>query len=113
MSVIITNDPHLIEFLDQFVEANLDFSLDEYDDWYCIQIKPFKCVNCKELICYATTGPHYIIIWPERDDNDMLQLADLLMKDGNYDPHIIHYNRIFGPCISWEQGMAIGWIENE
>jgi hypothetical protein len=100
-----------MEFLDRIVD--LDYTDEIYDEWYCINVKPFHCNHCKDLIAYAVAGPHMIIIWPERDDIDMLILAHLLKTDEDdaYDPRIVKYNRIFGPCIAWDDAINLGWVE--
>lgn len=115
MATIITDDPRLIKFLDNLMEDqedDLDFSHEMYDDYYCINIKPFKCNGCGRPVCYASAGPHLIIIWAEKDEDSILEIADLLMKDGNYDPRIVKYNRILGPCITYEMALKNDWIGN-
>lgn len=106
--VIVTDATELIEFLDQAV--TLDYSGPEFDEYWCINIKPFKCSNCEKLICYATAGPHFIIIWEEKDDEDMLNIAAEL-KEYDMDPRILRYNRIIGPCVVFEDAIRHGWIE--
>lgn len=112
MPTLITNDPQIIAFLDQFVDHDLDFSEPEYDEWYCINISPFKCSDCGAMVCYAQVGTHLIIIWPNKDDETILELAQLLMEDDDYDPRIVKYNRILGPCISYAKAEELGWISS-
>jgi hypothetical protein len=106
--VIVTDHEQLIEFLDQAV--TLDYSGPEYDEYWCVNIKPFKCRNCDTVICYACAGAHFIIIWPEKDDEDMLNIAAEL-KDCDMDPRIVRYNRIIGPCVTFEDAKKHGWIQ--
>jgi len=98
-----------------YVETTVDSDMNSgiYDGYYCINIKPFKCENCKTLICYAVVGPHLIVVWPDKDDNDLLQVAEALMKDefDRYDPHIVTYHELFGPCVTWDKAKENGWIE--
>lgn len=94
-------------------EAVLEhYDHDKYDEYWCINIKPFKCPGCNRAICYAVTGPHLILIWEEKDDETILDLANVLMKDGNYDPRIVQYNRILGPCIEYEKAEQLGWLND-
>lgn len=76
-----------------------------YDDYYCIQVRPFKCHRCQQWICYAVAGEHLILIWENNDEDSILGLANVLKKDGNYDPIIIKYNRLYGPCIEYEEAL--------
>lgn len=109
-TVILTDHPKLIEFLDQFVD--LDYSGDEFDDYWCINIKPFKCANCNSIIAYAQCGNHFIIIWENKDDQTILEVAAALQSVDDFDPRIVQYNRILGPCVKYEDAVERGWIEN-
>jgi len=53
-----------------------------------------------------------IVIWKEKDDDRLLEVAEVLKRDGSYDPHVVSYNRILGPCITWEDAEELGWIES-
>lgn len=109
-TVIITNHPGIIEFLDQFVE--LDYSSEEFDDYYCIQIKPFICNGCGNVVAYAQAGNHSIVIWEQKDDQTLLEVAAALQEvDNSYDPYIVHYHRILGPCVKYEDAVERGWID--
>lgn len=109
-TIIITNLPGLIEALDEFVD--LDYSGEEYDNYWCIQIKPFKCGGCGNVVAYAQCGNHFIVIWENKDDQSILDTAAELQKEGNiYDPYIVQYNRILGPCVKYEDAVEHGWIE--
>lgn len=108
-TVIVTNLPEIIEFLDQVVD--LDYSGDEYDDYWCININPFQCGGCGSVVAYAQCGNHFIIIWREKDEDSILELASALKdSDDDYDPRIVQYNRILGPCVEFQDAVKHGWI---
>lgn len=98
--------------MQQLVSVDKEFSNEDYNDWFCISIKPFQCTTCKETICYCVAGPHFILIFPTRDCDDVLVMAQLLHDDenSNYDPHVTRYNHILGSCISWDQALEYGWM---
>lgn len=108
MTVIITNDPHIIELLDEFVDPNLDYSGEEYDNYWCISITPFKCGGCGNLVEYAQCGNHLIVIWEEKDSDGILEVAEILKEE--YDARIVRYNRNLGPCIEYEEAIKRGLI---
>lgn len=109
MTVIVTSDPRIIEFLDHFVDPDLDFSGDEYDNYWCINISPFQCGGCGQVVAYAQCGNHLIVIWEEKDSEGILEVADALKEE--YDSRIVKYNRILGPCITYEEAVKRGMIE--
>lgn len=109
-TIIVTSDPQLIEFLDTLVDADLDYSGEEYDSYWCINIRPFVCENCGNIVAYAQCGEHFIIIWENQDDEAILETAKLLQSDGSYDPRIVKYNRILGPCIEFNTAIKLGII---
>jgi hypothetical protein len=104
---IITDIPEVVELLDQFVTH--DYSGEEYDDYWCISIKPQKCF-CGHITCYAECGPHIIVIWKERDEHSILKIAASL-KEKLYNPYITQYNRILGPCMTYEDAKKLGWAD--
>lgn len=108
-TVIITNNPSLIDFLDQLVDPDLDYTDDKYDDYWCINIQPFTCDHCGNIVAYAQCGNHLIIIWESRDETGILEVAEALKED--YDPQIMKYNRYLGPCIEFNEAVKRGMIE--
>ena len=108
-TIIITNNPALIDHLDQFVDPDLDYTGDEFDDYWCINIKPFPCLGCGNVIAYAQCGNHLIVIWEHKDDEGILEVAEALKED--YDPRIVKYNRYLGPCIEYSEAVKRGMIE--
>ena len=108
-TVVITNNPQLIEFLDQLVDPDLDYTSDDYDNYWCINIQPFMCDHCGSIVAYAQCGNHLIVIWENRDDQEILEVAEALKED--YDPRIVRYNRLLGPCIEFKEAIKRGMIE--
>jgi len=104
--VILTN---VSEFIDEMLE--LDYSDNDLSDYYCINIKPFKCSSCKEVICYFMVGPHYILLWPTKYDDELLEVAKVLAEH-DYDPNIIRYSELYGRCVTWEDAENAGWVES-
>lgn len=106
--VVITNNPHLIEALDQLVDPDLDYSDQKFDNYWCINIKPFVCKGCGNVVAYAECGNHLIVIWEYKDDDGILEVAEALKED--YDARIIRYDRFLGPCIDFEEAVKRGLI---
>lgn len=107
-TVIITNNPGVIKFLDQLVDPDLDYTDDTYDNYWCINIKPFVCGNCGSIVAYAQCGNHLIVIWEHKDDDSILEVAAVLKDD--YDTRIVKYNRYLGPCIEFSEAVKRGMI---
>ena len=105
--IIVTDEETIEEFLDQFI--SLDYTDEKYDRYWCINIKPFKCANCGDPICYAQCGSHFIIIWEEKDDENLLNIAAELQR-ADMDPRVVNYNRYLGPCVVFEDAVEHGWI---
>lgn len=104
---IVTNIPEIIEVLDEIVD--LDYTADIYDEYWCINIQPFKC-NCGQVVAYAQCGAHSIIIWEHKDDENLLLLAAEFQRLG-FDPNIIHYNRYLGDCVEFNKAVELGWMK--
>lgn len=108
-TVILTNNPELIRFLDQYVDPDLDYSGEDYDNYWCIDIKPFVCDHCGSLVAYAQCGNHLIVIWENKDDDSILEVAAALVEE--YDPRIVRYNRILGPCMEFNEAVKRGLLQ--
>ena len=110
--------PILIGRLDELIEdiLELDTEPPEYSDhdlanFFCIQIKPFKCRGCRKMLCYACVGPdHVIIVFPDKDDENLIVMMQTLQGD-EYDPYVVKYSQLYGPCITLEDAADRGWIE--
>jgi len=81
-----------------------DGSTDDFDGWYCIKTDPWPCGICGVVVFYATVD-HKIIVFPEKDDPKLLQLASWCQGDNplgiNRNPKIVEYEKSMGPCISY------------
>lgn len=108
--IIVTDDPDFIEFLDQFVDPDLDYSDPSYDDYWCVSITSYLCPGCNDLISHAQVGNHLIVIWEEKDDDAILEVARTL-KEVGMDPRIINYKRDDGPCIEFYEACKRGLID--
>lgn len=108
ITAFITDDPAIIDMLEHFVD--LDYSDLEYDDWYCIQIKPMRC-SCGEVVTFASDDLHMILIWQDKDDDKLLELA-IILREGDFEPFIVNYTHLFGPCIEFEDAVRLGTMEN-
>lgn len=91
-------------------DTSIRLSDDEHEDWYCICIKPFRCEVCYIPICYLECGAHHIIVWEEKDDQQLLTLAAALQFQDR-EPRIDTYKNMLGPCVTWEKGIELGWIK--
>lgn len=81
---------------------------DELSGWFCIKTNPFPCPNpeCGMIVNYCT-AMHKIIIWPRKDDPDMLDVAQDCLEVGR-NPHIIEYEQAMGEAITYDALMHSG-----
>jgi hypothetical protein len=107
--ILIGNLDTILEMLAEDDIEEFDYSDIDLTQFYCIQIKPFCCNHCSTMICYCSCGPHAILIFPSKED-DNLNMMFRLLKDDDYDPHIIRYSELYGSCITWEDAEKNGWI---
>jgi|SRR6185503_18148143 len=109
-TVIVTNNPALIEALDQLVDPMLNYTDAGYDDFWCVAINPYTCAGCNQLISHAQVGDHFIVIWEEKDDDTILEVASGL-KRAEMNPRIVNYNRNDGPCVEFYEAIRRGWVD--
>jgi len=88
-------------------------------DWWCIQIDAIKapepCGHQVTFVCgimevkHPSKVPycHLIIVWPERDDEKLLQTAALCQKR-EHNPKIVEYQESFGPWINYDNYKLYG-----
>lgn len=71
------------------------------DDWYCLQIEPWTCMNCGTQFSHLTHagmhGEHFIIVWPASNDPNMY--AQIAERDGK--AAIVPYEDALGPALSY------------
>lgn len=72
--------------------------------WFCLKIPPWVCEGCLSEIEYVTHEPggrgHLIVVWPEKDDPEMLKIAADL-KDEGVAPKVVEYKKPMGRHISF------------
>ena len=75
----------------------------DFEGWFCIATDPYPCPgkNCS-FIARHLTSLHKIIVWPEMDDPEILEMAKILKEMGR-NPKIVEYEVSMGECISWYQ----------
>lgn len=80
----------------------------DYSDWFCISTDPFPCPfdGCRFIALHATAA-HRIVVFPESDDERMLDLAAIQLKKGR-NPRIVPYERSMGECITYDLWEALG-----
>ena len=78
----------------------------EYEGWFCVNIRPAICAGCGRAVCYVEPNEyHFIIVWEEKDDKDMLTICQRLQGIG-FEPRVDTYHPYLGACVPWE--MVIG-----
>lgn len=75
----------------------------QYEGWYCISIKPMKCVDCGTMVTHLEPPDfHLIVVWEEKDHEKLLWFCTELKKQ-ELDPYVQTYHPMMGSCITWEQ----------
>lgn len=110
MTSITLDKTHVppIDFID------VDEPDNNFDDFYCIRVTPYKC-ECGTWVEFVQpcldNGPtvvemHLVVIWPESDHPIMLEAAAFAMRSRS-NPKIIAYEKSYGACIEFKDGMAL------
>lgn len=99
--------------------TRLDFDLDierktedapDYEDapWYCLRTESFPCPapGC-DFVALFVTAAHLIVVWPARDDDQLLWHASLASEVGR-NPRVERWRPEFGPCIAFDYWTEIG-----
>jgi len=97
-------DGLLVIDIDEEVDAG--DSGEDYSGWWCIETGPWPCGACGWVANHAT-AMHLIVVFPEKDDPQLLDLANECKEIGR-DPKIVEYEISFGPAISYYQWEAHG-----
>lgn len=91
------------EEFDQDVADRLDGEDDatDYSGWYCIRTDPFPCPasGCGFVATHATAA-HMIVVWPEKDDLQLLRVAADCQRFGR-NPRVVEWQPAEGPCVSY------------
>ena len=80
----------------------------DYSDWFCISTNPFPCpaTGCDFVAMHATAA-HMIVVFPEKDDSRLLDLAGIMFVKGR-NPKVVEYEVSLGPCITYDEWEARG-----
>jgi hypothetical protein len=80
-----------------------DGSMDVLGDWYCLKFMSFtKCVTCGCVIKYVESPyDHRVVVWPERDDLEMLKLADYVQRVFKKNIKVVAFEGRPNDCISF------------
>ncbi len=94
------------------LEADEDLWTDDsgtdYSGWFCVSTDPFPCpaASCT-FIAVHMTAAHLILVWQESDDPNLLRHAQRAKEVGR-NPHVVDYERWFGPSASYYAWEAAG-----
>lgn len=77
--------------------------LTDEDDWYCLLTNLFCSRHITGYTHCHETGE--IIVWPERDDPNILRIA-AKAKDYGCSAAILQYEKSIGPCVSFYELVA-------
>ena len=74
--------------------------------WFCVATDPFPCPSpgCS-FVARHMTALHRVIVWPERDDPQLLDCAAKARAAGR-NPRIVAYERSFGQAVSYYELFA-------
>lgn len=93
------------------VDLDIDNSDTDLSGWWCIACDPFQCPGTNHggactFVAHHATAAHHIVVWPEKDDPRMLDLAAIMLGKGR-NPKIVEYEVALGPCITYDQWEAM------
>ncbi len=79
----------------------------DYSDWWCISTDPFECPypSCSFVANYST-AMHRILVWAEKDDDRLLDLAVKLQAVDRH-PRVVVYEQSMGPCLAYDLWEAL------
>lgn len=85
-----------------------DDDAEDFAGWWCLATRPWACsaVGC-DFVAEFVTAAHLIVVWPERDDPELLNTAALAQKHDR-DPRVVEYQPAFGPCIAYDRWQQLG-----
>lgn len=80
----------------------------DFAGWFCVSTNPFPCpaAGCDFVAMHATAA-HMIVVFPEKDDPRLLDLAAIMVSKGR-NPKVVEYEVSLGPCITYDQWEARG-----
>lgn len=81
---------------------------DDLEGWWCLATAPFPCpASGCEFVADYVTAAHVIVVWPEKDDPTLLEIAAIAHRKGR-DPRPVEYQASMGPCVAFAQWEALG-----
>jgi hypothetical protein len=97
----------------ELVEVDIGDRNRDYAGWFCIATDPWECPNpACDFVANHCTAMHRVIVWPEKDDENILEVAAGAQKGGR-NPRIVEYEVEFGPCVSYYALKTVrqdGWM---
>ena len=80
----------------------------DHSGWFCVRTNPFPCParGCT-FVAEFMTAAHFILVWQERDDPNLLRHAERAKQVGR-NPRITEYETMFGPSASYYAWEAAG-----
>lgn len=75
----------------------------DYSGWFCLATSPWECPNphC-DFVAMHVTAMHLIVVWPEKDDPNLLSTAESAKRYGR-NPRVVEYEQPMGHAISYYQ----------
>lgn len=93
---------------DQEVAHQRDDLADDYSGWYCVRTDSWPCpADGCDFVAFHMTAAHMIVVWPSRDDIDLLSYANDAAQIGR-NPRIEEYRPELGACIPYDQWVGMG-----
>jgi hypothetical protein len=87
---------------------SLDDGDEDYDGWFCVRTDPFPCpADGCSFVAEFMTAAHLILLWQQSDDPNLLRHA-ARARDVGRNPHVVAYQRDYGPCASYYAWIAAG-----
>jgi hypothetical protein len=107
---VATDEPRLIEY-EELLEEEETWTDDadaDHTGWFCVATNPFPCPapDC-DFVAEFMTAAHLILVWEDRDDPNLLRHAERAKQVGR-NPHVVSYERSFGPSASYYAWEAAG-----
>ena len=101
-TAVLTHPPDTDEELDTGHDDT------DYSGWFCLATDPWPCPQdgC-DFVALHMTAAHMILVWPQKDDPELLFHAKRGMEVGR-NPKVVEYEQDFGPCMSYYEWMANG-----
>jgi hypothetical protein len=73
---------------------------ENFTGWFCLATGPHRCPAHPLTILHHVTHAHKIVVWPAKDDPNILRVASVVQDYGRK-PRIVEYNTRMGECISY------------